>query len=128
MCFNSRSNVSGETNLRKFLSKLFHDLGPPYANDRLPYVTILGIGWWRISFPLDRISLDGTQLVIILLRYGGVILCIHAYTTNNTLYWMRLSISNQFSFFIASVIWSYFPRFVIILAAAFNSLWRCLMM
>ena len=39
-----------------------------------------------------------------------------------------LSIGNQCSFSIASVIWSYFPRFVIILAAAFNSLWGRLMM
>ena len=62
-----------------------------------------------------------------ILRYGGAILCTHACTRTNTLYQMWLSIGNQCNFFIASVIWSYFPRFVIILAVAFNSLWSRLM-
>ena len=39
---NSSLKVSGETILRKCLSKLFQNLGPPYANNRLPYVTICG--------------------------------------------------------------------------------------
>ena len=41
---NFRLKVSSETILRRFISKLFHNLGPPYANDRLPYATMLGIG------------------------------------------------------------------------------------
>ena len=39
--------ISGQTILHRFLSKLFHNLGPPYANNHLSYVTMLGISWWK---------------------------------------------------------------------------------
>ena len=42
---NFRLKVCCETTLHKFVSKLFLNLGPPYANNRLPYVPMLGIGW-----------------------------------------------------------------------------------
>ena len=45
----------------------------------------------------EPVSHSTAFLVSRLLRYGGAILCTHACTRTNTLYWMRSSIGNKYT-------------------------------